>query len=47
MSIKNLDDLKKFTDEIRSKDGYKDPLAFAIGRVQKDMTPLLLSFGKR
>lgn len=32
MSIKNLDDLKNFTDEIRSKDGYKDPIAFAIGR---------------
>ena len=32
MSIKNLDDLKNFTDEIRSKAGYKDPIAFAIGR---------------
>ncbi len=35
MSIKNQDELKKFTDEIRSKSGYKDPFAFAIGRVQK------------
>ncbi|ALV24072.1 tetrahydrodipicolinate succinylase [Campylobacter iguaniorum] len=35
MSIKNLDELKKFTDEIRSQNGYKDPLAFAIARVQK------------
>ncbi|MEE3776978.1 2,3,4,5-tetrahydropyridine-2,6-carboxylate N-succinyltransferase [Campylobacter sp. CX2-4080-23] len=32
MSIKNLDELKKFTGEIRSKAGYKDPMAFAIGR---------------
>ena len=32
MSIKNLDDLKNFNDEITSKDGYKDPIAFAIGR---------------
>ena len=32
MSIKNLDDLKNFTDEIRSKAEYKDPIAFAIGR---------------
>lgn len=43
MSIKNLDDLKKFTDEIRSKDGYKDPLAFAIGRVQKGKSHKSLS----
>ncbi|QDS03918.1 2,3,4,5-tetrahydropyridine-2,6-carboxylate N-succinyltransferase [Campylobacter fetus] len=35
MSIKNQDELKKFTDEIRSKSGYKDPFTFAIGRVQK------------
>ncbi|OCR96511.1 2,3,4,5-tetrahydropyridine-2,6-carboxylate N-succinyltransferase [Campylobacter fetus subsp. testudinum] len=35
MSIKNQDELKKFTDKIRSKSGYKDPFAFAIGRVQK------------
>ena len=30
--IKNLDDLVKFANEIRTKDGYKDPFIWAIGR---------------
>lgn len=43
MSIKNLDDLKKFTDEIRSKAGYKDPIAFAIGRSIKGKSAKTIS----
>ena len=43
MSIKNLDDLKKFTDEIRSQAGYKDPIAFAIGRSIKGKSAKTIS----
>lgn len=31
--IENLDELKKFSDQIRSQKGYKDPIAFGISRV--------------
>ncbi|MEE3712827.1 tetrahydrodipicolinate N-succinyltransferase N-terminal domain-containing protein [Campylobacter sp. CLAX-7218-21] len=43
MSIKNLDDLKNFTDEIRSQAGYKDPIAFAIGRSIKGKSAKTIS----
>ena len=43
MNIKNLDDLKKFTDEIRSQAGYKDPIAFAIGRSIKGKSAKTIS----
>ncbi len=43
MNIKNLDDLKKFTDEIRSQAGYKDPIAFAIGRSVKGKSAKTIS----
>ena len=43
MNIKNLDDLKKFTDEIRSQAGYKDPIAFAIGRSIKSKSAKTIS----
>jgi 2,3,4,5-tetrahydropyridine-2-carboxylate N-succinyltransferase len=43
MNIKNLDDLKKFTDEIRSQAGYKDPIAFAIGRIIKGKSAKTIS----
>ena len=43
MSIKNLDGLKKFTDEIRSQAGYKDPIAFAIGRSIKGKSAKTIS----
>lgn len=43
MNIKNLDDLKKFTDEIRSQSGYKDPIAFAIGRSIKGKSAKTIS----
>ena len=41
MKIQNLDELKNFTDEIRSKNGYKDPFIWAIGRQSVG------SFGKK
>ncbi|WP_086253827.1 tetrahydrodipicolinate N-succinyltransferase N-terminal domain-containing protein [Campylobacter sp. P091] len=43
MNIKNLNDLKKFTDEIRSQAGYKDPIAFAIGRSIKGKSAKTIS----
>lgn len=43
MNIKNLDDLKKFTDEIRSQADYKDPIAFAIGRSIKGKSAKTIS----
>ena len=43
MNIKNLDDLKKFTDEIRSQTDYKDPIAFAIGRSIKGKSAKTIS----
>lgn len=43
MNIKNLDDLKKFTDEIRSQAGYKDPIAFSIGRSIKGKSAKTIS----
>lgn len=43
MNIKNLEDLKKFTDEIRSQAGYKDPIAFAIGRSIKGKSAKTIS----
>lgn len=43
MNIKNLDNLKKFTDEIRSQAGYKDPIAFAIGRSIKGKSAKTIS----
>ncbi|WP_086235034.1 tetrahydrodipicolinate N-succinyltransferase N-terminal domain-containing protein [Campylobacter devanensis] len=43
MNIKNLDDLKRFTDEIRSQAGYKDPIAFAIGRSIKGKSAKTIS----
>ncbi|MDL0095011.1 tetrahydrodipicolinate N-succinyltransferase N-terminal domain-containing protein [Campylobacter vicugnae] len=43
MNIKNLDDLKKFTDEICSQAGYKDPIAFAIGRSIKGKSAKTIS----
>ena len=43
MNIKNLDDLKKFTDKIRSQAGYKDPIAFAIGRSIKGKSAKTIS----
>lgn len=43
MNIKNLDDLKKFTDEIRSQASYKDPIAFAIGRSIKGKSAKTIS----
>lgn len=43
MNIKNLDDLKKFTNEIRSQAGYKDPIAFAIGRSIKGKSAKTIS----
>lgn len=36
-NITNLKDLTKFTDKIRSQKGYRDPIAWAIGRVNKGM----------
>lgn len=43
MNIKNLDDLKQFTDGIRSQAGYKDPIAFAIGRSIKGKSAKTIS----
>ncbi|CZE47607.1 tetrahydrodipicolinate N-succinyltransferase N-terminal domain-containing protein [Campylobacter geochelonis] len=33
--IKNKEDLNKFVDKIKSQDGYKEPIAWAVARVEK------------
>lgn len=33
--MKNLEEIRKFSEGIRTKSSYRDPLAFALGRVHK------------
>lgn len=44
MNVSNIDELKKFVTKIKNNnEGYKDPFAFGIGRVQKGLNGKSLS----